>query len=81
MWACVRIEPAGSNVVRHCVYCNALLLLFSQVSAPGEDTETHGRRLLAAFLTDQARWYKDCRRRTVILQWVKPGFYQVILFI
>jgi len=79
MWAYVRIEPAGSNMVRHCAHCNAFYC-FSQVSAPGEDTGTHGRRLLAALLTDQARWYEDWRRRTVIRQWVKPCFYQVIVF-
>ena len=55
MWAYVRIEPARFNVVRHRAHCNGLLLFFSQVSAPGEDTATYGRRLLAALLTDQAR--------------------------
>ena len=50
------------------------------MSAPGEDTTTHGRKRLAALLTDQARLCEDCRRGTVIRQWVKRCFYQVILF-
>jgi len=54
---------------------------FSQVSAPGEDTATHGRRILPALLTDHVRCYEDWRRRTVIRQWVKRCFYQVIQFI
>ena len=49
------MRSSGFNFVRHRAYCNALLLFFSQVSAPGEDTETHGRLLLAALLTDRAR--------------------------
>ena len=49
MWTCVRIEPAGFNVVSHSAYFNALLLGFSQVSEPDEDTETHGRRPLVAY--------------------------------
>jgi len=55
MWAYVRIAPARFNVVTHRALCNGLLLFFSQVSAPDEDTATHGRRLLAALLTDLAR--------------------------
>ena len=55
MWAYVRLVPARFNVVTHRALCNGLLLVFSQVSAPGEDTATHGRRLLAALLTDYAR--------------------------
>jgi len=55
MWACVILELAGFTVVRHRALCNGLLLFFSQVSAPGEDTATHGRRILAALLTHQAR--------------------------
>ena len=77
----MRIEPAGFNFLRHRAHCNALLLFFYQVSAPGEDTATHGRRLLAALVTDQARLCEDWRRGTVIRQCVKPSFYQVILFI
>ena len=49
MWACVRIEPARFNFVRHRALGNAQLL-FLQVSAPGEYTATHGRRHLAAAL-------------------------------
>ena len=52
MWAFVRIVPARFNVVIHRALCNGLLLFFSQVSAPVELTATHGRRLLAALLTD-----------------------------
>jgi hypothetical protein len=52
MWAYVEIVPARFNVVTYRALCNGLLLFFSQVSAPGEDTATHGRRLLAALLTD-----------------------------
>ena len=63
------------------VHIVTLFYCFSQVSAPGEDTATHGRRLLAALLADLARRYVDWRRRTVIRQWVKPYFYQVILCI
>ena len=55
MWTCVGIEPSGFNVISHCAYYNVFALFFSQVSAPYEDTETHGRRLLAALLTNQAR--------------------------
>ena len=55
MLAYVSIEPAVFNFVRHRAHCNAGLLFFSQVSAPGEDTATRGRPLLAALLTDQAR--------------------------
>ena len=55
MWAYVRTEPAGFNFVKNRAHCNALLLFFSQVSAPGEDTAIHGRRLLAALLSDQTR--------------------------
>ena len=78
MWAYVSIEPAVYNFVRHRAFCNAVLLFFSQVSAPSEDTATRGRRLLAALLTDQARWCEDWRRGTVIRQWVKLCVYQVI---
>ena len=82
MWEYVRIEPAHSNVVRlDTVHSVTLFYCFSQVSAPGEDTATRGRRLLAALLTDQARLYEDWRRRTVIRPWVTPCFYQVILLI
>ena len=55
MWAYVRIEPARFNVVRHRAHCNGFLLVFFQVSAPDEDTATHGRRLLAELLTGKAR--------------------------
>ena len=81
MWAYVSIEPAVFNFVRHRAHCNALLLFFSQVSAPGEDTATHGRKCLAALLSHQARSCGDWRRGTVIRQWVKRCFYQAILFI
>ena len=56
MWAYIIFNPTatGLNVVSHCTFCNAL---FSQVSSPGEDAESHvhGRRLLAALLADQAQ--------------------------
>ena len=52
MWAYVRTVPARFNVVTHRALCNGLLLFFPQVSAPGEDRATRGRRLLAALLTD-----------------------------
>ena len=55
MWAYVRTDPAGFNFVKNRAHCNALLLFFSQVSAPGEDTAIHGRRPLAALLSDQTR--------------------------
>ena len=48
--SCIRIEYIGFNVDNHRAYCKALLLFFSQVSAPDEDTETPGRQLLAALL-------------------------------
>ena len=37
------------------LYIVTLFYCFYQVSAPGEDTAPHGRRLLATLLTDQAR--------------------------
>ena len=54
MWAYVRTEPAGFNFVKT-VHIVTLFLCFSQVSAPGEDTAIHGRRPLAALLSDQNR--------------------------
>ena len=81
MWAYVTIEHAVFYFVRHRAHCNALLLFFYQVSAPGEDTATHGPTRLAALLTGQARLCEDWRRGTVIGQWVNRCFYQVILFI
>ena len=55
MWVYVRIELDRFNVVRHRAHDNGFLLFFSQVSAPGEDTATNGRRLLAELLTGKAR--------------------------
>ena len=43
MWACVRIEATGVNVFSHRTYNNAVFIVFlSQVSSPGEGSETHG---------------------------------------
>ena len=45
MWAGLRTEPTGLNVVIHRTYCNAIFIVFSpQMFSPGEDADTpvHG---------------------------------------
>ena len=80
IWAYVRIEPIGFNVFGHRTYCNALFIVFflrflRQVKV--QRRMVHSRRLLAALLTDRARWCEDWWRGLVIWQWVKPRVYRL----
>ena len=61
MWIFVSIEPASFIVFSHRTYCNARFIVFycflsSLRQMKVQRRMVHSRRLLAALLTDRARW-------------------------